>query len=312
MSNVTQTILVFGATGQQGGAVTRALRNTGWQVRAIVRDLHAEKAMALQSAGVELVKGNLDDPLSIHNAMKGAYGVFSVQPSSGQGAMYGVSDEDEVRYGIQVADIAVESGVRHLVYSSTDAIGDELTGMGHFDSKARIEEHVRTLPINKTIVRPAAFMEMLLMPGFGLDEGRFNFFMQPEQSMQLLALEDLGLIVAAVFADPERFGGSTLSVASDEVTGRDIERVFSEVAGRRITYSRFSNDVLSNNAFLAKLTQLLDTGILAGTANLDNLRTINSALRSLKDWLAGANRNAFLEALGTPGEWRYGHSQANG
>ena len=309
MSNVTQPILVFGSTGQQGGSVTQALLNTGWQVRAFVRDLHSERAVALQSAGVELVKGDLGDMLSIHNAMKGTYGIFSVQPSSGQGAMYGVSDEDEVRYGIQIADIAVESGVQHLVYSSTDAIGDEPTGMGHFDSKARIEEHVRTLPINTTIVRPAAFMEMLLMPGFGLDEGRFNFFMHPEQSMQLLALEDLGLIVAAVFADPKNFKDITLSVASDEVTGRDIETVFREVAGRRISYSRFSNDVLSNNAFLAKLTQLLDTGILAGNANLDNLRIINPALLSLKDWLAGRRRHDFLEALGTPGEWRYGHSQ---
>lgn len=308
MSNITQPILVFGATGQQGGSVTQALLNSGWRVRAFVRDLHSEKAVALQRVGIELVKGDLNDPISIRNAMQGAYGVFSVQPSSGQGAMYGVSDEDEVRYGVQIADIAVESGVQHLVYSSTDAIGDEPTGMGHFDSKARIEEHVRTLPIITTIVRPAAFMEMLLMPGFGLDEGRFNFFMQPEQSMQLLALEDLGLIVAAVFADPERFSGSTLSVASYEVTGRDIETVFSEIAGRRITYSRFSNDVLSNNAFLAKLTHLLDIGVLAGTANLDNLRIINPELRSLKDWLAGSSRTAFLEALGTTGEWRYGHS----
>lgn len=308
MSNVTQPVLVFGATGQQGGSVTQALLNTGWRVRAFVRDLQSEKAVALQSAGVEMVKGDLNDPLSIRKAMESAYGVFSVQPSSGQGAMYGVSDEDEVRYGIRVADIAVESGVQHFVYSSTDAVGDKPTGMGHFDSKARIEEHVRTLPIITTIARPAAFMEMLLMPGFGLDEGRFNFFMQPEQSMQLLALEDLGLIVAAVFADPERFSGSTLSVASDEVTGRDIETVFSEIAGRRITYSRFSNDVLSNNPFLAKLTHLLDIGILAGTANLDDLRTMNPELRSLKNWLAGSGHNAFLEALGTAGEWRYGHS----
>lgn len=309
MTNITQTILVFGATGQQGGSVATALLNTDWRVRAFVRDLHSEKALALQSAGAELVKGDLDDPVSIRNAMQGVYGVFSVQPSSGQGAMYGVSDEDEVRYGLQIADLAVESGVRHLLYSSTDAIGDEPTGMGHFDSKARIEEHVRALPITTTIVRPAAFMEMLLMPGFGLDEGRFNFFMQPEQSMQLLALEDLGLIVAAVFADPERFKDATLAVASDEVTGRDIEMVFSEAAGRQITYSRFDNDILSNNAFLAKLTHLLDTGILAGTANLDNLRIINPELRSLKDWLAGSSRTTFLETLGTTGEWRYGHSK---
>lgn len=308
MSEIKQTILVFGATGQQGGAVTKALLNNGWKVRAIVRNPQSDKALALQNAGVELVKGDLNDAQSIYDAMKGAYGVFSVQPSSGQGAMYGVRDEDEVHYGIQIADIAVESGVHHLVYSSTDAIGDAPTGMGHFDSKARIEKHVRTLPISTTIVRPAAFMEMLLMPGFGLDQGRFNFFMQPEQSMQLLALEDLGLIVAAVFAEPEYFSGTTFAVASDNVTGLDIETAFSEVAGRQITYSRFHDDVLASNSFLAKLTDLLDTGVLAGTANLKELQSINPELRSFKSWLEESGRSAFLEALGTPGEWGYGHN----
>lgn len=308
MSKNKQPILVFGATGQQGGAVTGALLHSGWRVLALVRNPHSDKALALQSAGVELVEGNLNDPQTIREAMNGVYGVFSVQPSSGQGAMYGVSDEDEVRYGIQIADIAVESDVHHLVYSSTDAIGDTPTGMGHFDSKARIEKHVRTLPVTSTIVRPAAFMEMLLMPGFGLDEGRFNFFMQHDQSMQLLALEDLGSIVAAVFAEPERFGGTTLAVASDNVTGRDIEAVFSDMAGRQISYSRFHDDVLANNAFLAKLTELLDSGVLAGSANLEELRSINPQLKTFQSWLATSGRSAFIDALGTSGEWGYGHN----
>ena len=231
-----------------------------------------------------------------------------MQPSSGQGALYGIRDEDEVRYGIQVADIAAESGVHHLVYSSTDAIGDRPTGMGHFDSKVRIEKHVSSLPVRSTIIRPAAFMEMLLMPGFGLDQRRFNFFMYPEQSMQLLALEDLGQIVAAVFADPARFGGTTFAVASDNVTGRDIEKVFSDMAGQKISYSRFHDDVLASNAFLAKLTELLDNGILAGSANLAQLRKINPQLRTFKDWLAESGRVAFLEALCTSAKWDYGHN----
>lgn len=56
------------------------------------------------------------------------------------------------------------------------------------------------------------------MPGFGLDEGRFNFFAKPDQSLQLLAVEDIGKFVAAIFADPARFGGETFEIASDTVT----------------------------------------------------------------------------------------------
>ncbi|MBW1279544.1 NmrA family NAD(P)-binding protein, partial [Escherichia coli] len=84
-------------------------------------------------------------------------------------------------YGISIADLANDTGVEHLVYTSTGAVGDKPTGMGHFDSKAQIEAQIRTLPITWTIVRPAAFMEMLVMPGLGLDEGRFTFFAKPHQ-----------------------------------------------------------------------------------------------------------------------------------
>jgi uncharacterized protein YbjT (DUF2867 family) len=296
MSNHQQPILVFGATGQQGGSVANALLAVGWKVRALVRDPGSPKSVALRDAGVELVPGDLADPASIREATTDVYGVFSVQPSSGQGALYGVSDEDEVRYGITIADIAVESDAGHLVYSSTNAVGDEPTGMGHFDSKARIEAHVRHLPITTTIIRPAAFMEMLMMPGFGLDENRFNFFTQPDQSIQLVAVEDIGKIVAAIFDDPERFGGTTLEVASDAVTGHDLEALYTEAAVRPVTYARFTDDVLVSNPFLS------------GRADLETLRKINPDLLSFRSWLAGSGRQAFAEALGASGAWSYGHT----
>ena len=261
--------------------------------------------MALRDAGVELVPGTFADADVIRAAMKGVHGVFSVQPSSPSGT---VSDEDEVRFGIGIADLAVEGGVEHLVYTSVGAVGDAPTGMGHFDSKARIEAHIRTLPITATIVRPVTFMEMLVMPGFGLDEGRFSFFVKPDQSMQLLAVEDIGKFVAAIFADPARFCGETFEIAGDTVTGRDLEALFTEAASRRIAYARFPDEVLMANPFLGKLTALLDEGPLAGHADLDALRETNPEMQSLRSWLAGSGRKAFEQALGTTGKWEYGNA----
>ena len=84
-----KTVLVFGATGQQGGAVAAALKAHGWPVRALVRDPSSDKAAKLRALGVEVVAGDLADAGSIGAAMQGVHGVFSVQPSSGQGALYG-------------------------------------------------------------------------------------------------------------------------------------------------------------------------------------------------------------------------------
>jgi uncharacterized protein YbjT (DUF2867 family) len=302
MPSSKQPIVVFGATGQQGGSVAAALLAADWPVIAMVRDPASAKALALRGAGAELVQASYADTAAIRTAMRGAHGVFSVQQSSPSG---GVTDEEEVRSGMAIADLAVEAGIAHLVYSSGGAVSDKPTGMGHFDSKMRIEAHIRTLPIRSTIIRPVAFVDMLVMPGFGLDAGRFNFFVRPDQAIQLLAVEDIGKFVAPIFADPDRFGGQTIEIASDSVTGKDLEALFTQAAGRPIRYARFSEDVLNNSPFLAGLTALVDEGPLAGNADLAALREINPAMQSVREWLGGAGREPFANALGTRGTWDY-------
>ncbi len=60
-----QTILVTGATGNQGGAVARQLLQRGnFAVRAFVRDSDKPAAQALQQAGAELVVGDFSDRAS--------------------------------------------------------------------------------------------------------------------------------------------------------------------------------------------------------------------------------------------------------
>jgi uncharacterized protein YbjT (DUF2867 family) len=302
MTDQTFPILVFGATGQQGGSVATALLERGWRVRALVRDPSSPKAQSLCDAGVELRPGSFDDSASIEAAMAGAYGVFSVQPSSPGGT---VTDEEEVRYGTAIADLAAKWGVGHLVYSSGSAVRDEPSGVAHFDTKARIEKHVRELPIRSTIVRPATFMELLTMPGFGLNEDRFDFFMKPDQAMQVIAVEDIGRIVAAVFEHPEQFAGRTFEIAGDAVSGTDLERLFSSTAERRIVYSRFSEEVLASKPFLRKLTAMMDDGRLAGAADLLQMRRLNPRLQSFENWLAENGRGMFERALGSAGIWEY-------
>lgn len=301
MSNKKRLILVFGATGQQGGSVAAALLKAGWPVRALVRDPASDKAATLRDAGAETVQGDLSDSDSLRAAMEGVYGVFSVQPSSPGGT---VTDDDEIRFGITIADLAQACGVSHFVYSSVASV-EAGAGLGHFESKAMIEAHIATLPLNATIIRPTTFMEMLVMPGFGLDSGHFNFFMQPDQSMGVVAVRDIGLSVAAIFADPARFAGVTLELAGDIVTGQDLATLFSEVAGGTITYSRFSDEVLAANPFLGKLTAMLNRAQPLDEAALQKLRRINPEMQSMRAWLSGDGEDPFRAALGSGGTWAY-------
>jgi uncharacterized protein YbjT (DUF2867 family) len=290
VANSKHPILVFGATGRQGGSVAKILLKAGWSVRALVLDSTKAASLQLRNAGVELVQGSFEETNLIRTAMKDAYGVFSVLPAN-------LAAEDEIRHGISIADIAAETGINHFVYSSGASVGNELTGVPRFDAKPRIEAHVRELAMTTTIIRPMIFMEMLVRPGFGLDEGRLVSLIRPEHSIQLTAVEDIGKFVAAVFADRPRFGGRTLKIASDRLTGRELEAAFSEAAGSPISYERFPDDVLAANADLAHMAKSLEDGPLAERVDLEVMREINPDLFTFRSWLAGNGRKSLYEAL---------------
>src|SRR5260370_42140542 len=74
-----RTILITGVTGNQGGAVAQALQGTGFHLRGLTRTPDSERAAALARRGVDVVKGDLDDEVTLRRALAGAWGVFGVQ-----------------------------------------------------------------------------------------------------------------------------------------------------------------------------------------------------------------------------------------
>ena len=139
-------ILVTGATGKQGGAVARELLRRGYRVRGLTRNASSKRALALTALGIEMVQGDFDKPDTISSALQGAYGAFSVQNYWEHGKTA------EIRQGVSFADAAQAAGVAHMVYSSV-AHANESTGIAHFDSKYKIEEHIRMIGLPYTIFR---------------------------------------------------------------------------------------------------------------------------------------------------------------
>src|SRR5215467_5755725 len=84
-NNKNKTVVVTGATGQQGGAAARRLRERGFPVRALTRDPEQPKARALVGHGTEVVRGDMENEASLAGAMDGIYGVYSVQNSQTAG-----------------------------------------------------------------------------------------------------------------------------------------------------------------------------------------------------------------------------------
>src|SRR5229473_8332055 len=112
MPTADKTVLITGATGRQGGSVLRNMRTKGWKLRALTRYSDGAGAEALTSQGIEVVKGDLEDPPSLEQAARGVYGVYSVQD------FWAVGAKREVQQGKNLADAAKKAGVQHFVYSS--------------------------------------------------------------------------------------------------------------------------------------------------------------------------------------------------
>ncbi len=225
-----QTILVTGATGQQGGAAARHLLKEGWKVRALVRDANKPAAQALAKRGVELVKGDLYDRVSVDVALKDVYGAYSVQNFW----LKDVGYNGEVRQGTMLADAAKAAGVRHFIYSS---VGAAHRGMGqaHFASKWEIEQHIQKFQLPYTILRPVAFMDNYKWQRPQILNGTFTGWgLPPSKTLQLIAVDDIGAFVALAFANPEQFLGRTIELAGDELTIPQIAATFTSVIGRPV------------------------------------------------------------------------------
>jgi len=229
-SNQEKTILVTGATGHQGGAVLHHLKERGFTVRAFTRDPDTPQAKSLQQPAVEVFRGNLDDVRSVARAVDGVNGVYSVQDSR-------AGFETEVRQGTTLADAANRSRIEHFVYSSVVS-ADRNTGIPHFESKARIEEHLRNTGLRYTILRPVFFMENLLGMRGSIEQGTLSMPLRPETRLQIVAVDDIGAFAAMAFEHPGHWGHRIMDIAGDELSMREIAEALSARIGRTVSYAQ--------------------------------------------------------------------------
>jgi uncharacterized protein YbjT (DUF2867 family) len=233
-------ILVTGATGKQGGAVFHHLRERGFPLRILTRDPEKPEARALIGRGVDVIQGNLDDTASLTRALDGVYGVFSVQD-------WTAGAEAEVRQGINLAEAANRSGVSHMVYSSV-AGADQNTGIPHFDSKFRVEEHIRSTGIRYTIFRPVFFMENWFGSKEQIEEGTLAQPLNPETRLQMIAVDDIGAFVAMAFEHPGHWERRAMDIAGDELSMTEIAQAFSRSLGREVRYRQVPWDAFEERA----------------------------------------------------------------
>jgi uncharacterized protein YbjT (DUF2867 family) len=163
----------------------------------------------IDQTGVEVARGDYEDKPSLLRALEDVYGVFSVQSPFPDGV------EAEIRQGIALIDAAHSSEIRHFVYSSVGS-ADQHTGIPHFESKWKIEEHLRGTGMPYTILRPVYFMENWLQMKTTIDQGKLMLPLSSETILQQIAVDDIGAFAAMAFEHPGKWQGTSTDIAGDE------------------------------------------------------------------------------------------------
>jgi uncharacterized protein YbjT (DUF2867 family) len=278
-----RTIVVTGATGLQGGAVARRLLQDGWYVRGLTRNAASKQAQALRALGAEIVQGDMAEAASLRRAFEGAYGIYSVQnPFVG-------GPEAEVRQGKNVAEVAKEVGVEHLVYGSAGT-GRKGTGVPSWETKLQIEDHMRALGLPLTILRPTAFMELMTHKKFFPPVAAWQVMpklMGSSRRLPWLCTEDLGVIGARAFADPHSLVGRDLTLSSDVRSLDECRSIYREVMGRNPRRLPVPVWLFQRFGFVGKDLTTMWRWLRTGHVDLDTspTRTIHPDALTVGDWL---------------------------
>ncbi|KAJ4215769.1 hypothetical protein NW759_009629 [Fusarium solani] len=243
-----RTIVVLGATGNQGRGVVRALlqkTSPAFHVRAVTRDIEGSSAKRLVSEfgstdRLRLVKGDVYDGPSLHSAFKDAYGVFAVTQNRIAGGTVDTEDDmkHELQAGRNIVDAAEACKIQHFVMSSlpnlTTASGGRFTKVYHFDYKHQIEQWARQRLPAVTALLPGLFYSNMLWPQYcRKEEDGTVRFCAPVPGNTLAdwvdPAYDIGVFAAEVFAvGPEKTKTKTYPVVGPKVRFSDFSDIFTK------------------------------------------------------------------------------------
>ena len=221
MSNAKKLIAVVGATGQQGGAVVRALLANGqFKVRALTRNPAKYPQLA-----DEVVLADLDRPETLKAAFAGAHGVFLVTNFREPGT-------DERKQALAAVHAAKDAGVQHFIWSTlpnVETISRGKLDVPHFTHKANIDRIVSEagFAYHTFVIAPFFYQNLVgvMAPQKQADGTRgWVVPLDPEQRVIHMGdITELGPIVVGAFAQPELAGhGEHLPLVGDFMSFNEI------------------------------------------------------------------------------------------
>lgn len=300
-------IVVFGATGAQGGGVARAILNdpdSEFAVRAVTRDPQSDKAQELARMGAELVSADIDDPQSMKKALQGAYGAYFVTFFWAH-----FSPEKEMAEAKSMAEAAREAGLKHVIWSTLEdtrqyvPLDDDrmptIHGqykVPHFDGKGASDHYFQEAGVPVTYLLASYYWENMIYFGMGPQRGEDGklaiTFPMGNKKMAGIAAEDIGKCAYGIFKRGLSMVGKKVGVAGDQLTCTEMAQAMSRALGQEVVYHEISPEQYRALGFpgaddLGNMFQFYRDfdEVCNSTRDVKFSRELNPELLSFEQWL---------------------------
>jgi len=294
-------ILIVGATGAQGGSVAHHLLRAGsYQVRCLTRHPNSPAALELARLGAEMVEGDLGNPASLRAALRGCDGAFGV-------TNYWEHFEREYEHGRNFVDALNATGIQHAVFSTlphAKLLSGGRLAVPHLDTKGHIEEYARAVKLPATYVHVAFYYENFLkhFPPRRQPNGTYVFgFPQGSTPLAAVAAEDVGGVVAAIFAESFWYRDKVIGIVGDDLRCDEYAEIMHRVLGRSFAYRYVAHDAFAALDFpgardLADMFEFNRRYVPNRRLDLAKSRELYPQIRPFERWLRG-HVPAFERAL---------------
>jgi uncharacterized protein YbjT (DUF2867 family) len=223
---MTRTLLLTGASGLVSTALIESLPNDpGLKLRALLRD--GSKAAKLQSRGIEVVPGDLDDPESLGAAFEGVSDLWLLTPVGPRAP----------ENSMNALWAAKRAGVERVVrMSAIGAAHDAPSRNGRLHALSDAELMASSL--KWTILRPHFFTQNLLASAVSIKSQGALYWDLAEGKLGMIDARDIGEYAARVLTSaPDVHHGKVYTLTGPEaISMEQAAAQLSQGLGRTIRY----------------------------------------------------------------------------
>jgi uncharacterized protein YbjT (DUF2867 family) len=226
-------ILVVGATGDLGGAITRILLSKGKSVRVLVRP--QSNYQPLIDAGAQAVMGDMKNRSSLEPACKGVEVLITTATSAKRGGDDNPKTVD-LEGNRNLIDAAKAGGVKQFIFVSAN-IAHPNSPIPLMQAKGVSEEYLRVSGVSYTIIAPDAFMEVwvALVVGIPAASGKpVTFVGTGNRKHSFISAVDVANFIIASINNPAAMNQKLVIGGPEPLSFRDTVAVFERVLGHDI------------------------------------------------------------------------------